>query len=85
MTRWRGLGLNPDKPFPIAGSFDKPVMLDELGLVIGLAAAGLYVILFFVTRVRRDTAGYGEAVNSNFAMGAGRDDRPWALRHYWPI
>src|SRR5271170_4176790 len=23
---------NPDKPFPIAGSFDKPVALDELGL-----------------------------------------------------
>jgi regulator of protease activity HflC (stomatin/prohibitin superfamily) len=62
---------NPDKPFPIAGAFDKPIVVDELGLVIGLAAAGIYVILFLMTRVKRETAGYGEAVNSNFAMGVG--------------
>ena len=62
---------NPDKAFPIAGAFDKPIVVNELGLVIGLAAAGIYVILYFMTRVKRETAGYGEAVNSNFAMGVG--------------
>ncbi len=62
---------NPDKPFPIAGAFDKPVVVDELGLVIGLGAAAVYVILYVLTRVKRETAGYGEAVNSNFAMGVG--------------
>ncbi len=62
---------NPDKAFPIAGSFDKPVAVDELALVIGLGAAALYVILFLVTRVKRETVSFGEAVNSNFAMGVG--------------
>ncbi|HUO07094.1 MAG TPA: SPFH domain-containing protein [Phycisphaerae bacterium] len=62
-------GANPDKPFPIAGSFDKPVAVDELGLVIGLGAAVLYAILYWVTRITRQTVGYGEAVNSNFTIG----------------
>jgi regulator of protease activity HflC (stomatin/prohibitin superfamily) len=62
-------GANPDKPFPIAGTFDKPLAIDELGLVIGLGAAVLYAILYWVTRITRQTVGYGEAVNSNFTIG----------------
>jgi membrane protease subunit HflK len=63
---------HPDQPFPIAGAFDKPKVMDELALLIGLAAAGLYVVLFFITRRRRDDVqGTGEAVNSNFTLGVG--------------
>ncbi|MGN6370199.1 MAG: SPFH domain-containing protein [Phycisphaerae bacterium] len=62
-------GMNPDKPFPIAGTFDKPVAITELGLVIGLGAAVIYSILYWVTRITRSTVGYGEAVNSNFTIG----------------
>ncbi len=60
---------NPDKPFPIAGTFDKPLAINELGLVIGLGAAVLYAIFYWVTRITRETIGYGEAVNSNFTIG----------------
>ena len=56
--------VNPDKKI---SSLDNP--FDELALVIGLASAGIYGILHWITRVKRDTAGYGEAVNSNFVMG----------------
>ncbi len=63
------VGLNPDKPFPIAGTFDKPLAINELGLVIGLGAAALYAILYWVTRITREIVGYGEAVNSNFTIG----------------
>lgn len=57
---------NPDKAFPIA---DRP--LDEMALLIGVGAAALYGALWSITRVRRETAGYGEAVNSNFVLGIG--------------
>ncbi len=63
--------LNPDKPFPIAGGLDKPIFVDELGLVIGLGAAGICVVLYLLTRVRRETVSFGEAVNSNFSLGVG--------------
>ena len=37
--------------------------------MIGLGAAAIYAILYWVTRVTRETVGYGEAVNSNFTIG----------------
>jgi regulator of protease activity HflC (stomatin/prohibitin superfamily) len=63
--------LNPDQTLPVAGTYAKPRWLDELGLVIGLAGAGIYGVLWRVTRVRRDTEGYGEAVSSGFTLGVG--------------
>jgi regulator of protease activity HflC (stomatin/prohibitin superfamily) len=60
---------NLDQPFPIAGNFDKPRLLDELALLMILASAAAYVAIWSITRVRRDTVGTGEAVNSNFTLG----------------
>ena len=64
--------LNPDKVLPVAGTFDKPMLLDELGLVIGLGAAGIYAVLYWITRPprkHRRSDGDIEAVNSNFTLG----------------
>ncbi len=61
---------NPDKAFPVAGTFDKPAGLDELALVMGLGAAAVYLVMGWMTRERRRSAGEGEAVESTFALGA---------------
>ncbi|MCL2648138.1 MAG: SPFH domain-containing protein [Phycisphaerales bacterium] len=61
--------LHPDKPFPIAGAFDKPMLLDELALVMILASAAIYVLLYWNTRITRATYGTGEAASSNFTLG----------------
>jgi regulator of protease activity HflC (stomatin/prohibitin superfamily) len=67
---YRWSNLHPDLTVPVAGTYDKPVTgLDELGLVIGLGAAGIYGVFWWLTRVRRDTEGYGEAVSSGFTLG----------------
>ncbi len=70
-SAYRWAALNPDKTLPVAGTYLKPAFLDELGLVIGLAAAGIYGVLWWVTRVTRQTEGYGEAVSSGFTLGIG--------------
>ncbi|HVS70345.1 MAG TPA: SPFH domain-containing protein [Phycisphaerae bacterium] len=61
---------NPDKAFPIAGPFDKPIPVNELGLVIGLGAAAIYLATYWVTRPRAESTVEDEAVESNFALGA---------------
>lgn len=64
--------LNPDQKVPVAGTYEAPKLgLDELGLVIGLGAAGIYGVFWWLTRVRRDTEGYAEAVSSGFTLGIG--------------
>jgi membrane protease subunit HflK len=63
--------LNPDQPFPIAGTFKKPVSLDALALLIGLGAAGAYVVLYRITRPRRGAGVGGDAVGGNFTLGIG--------------
>jgi regulator of protease activity HflC (stomatin/prohibitin superfamily) len=67
---YRWSSLHPDLPVPVAGTYDAPVTgLDELGLVIGVGAAAIYGVFWWLTRVRRTTEGYGEAVSSGFTLG----------------
>ncbi|HVX84281.1 MAG TPA: SPFH domain-containing protein [Phycisphaerae bacterium] len=61
---------NPDKAFPIAGPLGKPVAVNELGLVIGLGAAAIYLGAYWVTRPRAESTVEDEAVESNFALEA---------------
>jgi regulator of protease activity HflC (stomatin/prohibitin superfamily) len=68
-SAYKWANLNPDQTLPIAGTYDKPMLLDELGLVIGLGAAGLYGLFWWITRVNRKTEGYGEAVAGTFTLG----------------
>ena len=61
---------NPDKPFPIAGPLGKPQTLDELALVMGLGAAGIYLVTWWLSRGKRSRTMDGDAVESNFTLGA---------------
>ncbi len=61
---------NPDKAFPFAGTFDAPKTLDNLGLVMGLAAAAIYLGVYAFTRPGKRPTAEGEAVESSFGMGA---------------
>jgi regulator of protease activity HflC (stomatin/prohibitin superfamily) len=61
---------NPDKPFPVAGPFDKPFDLDELALVMGVGAAAIYLVMGWLTRGGKRGTIEGEATESNFALGA---------------
>jgi len=62
-------GFHSDQAFPIAGAFDKPMLLDELALLMILASAGIYALLYWNTRITRETYGTGEAASSNFTLG----------------
>ncbi|MCL2639357.1 MAG: SPFH domain-containing protein [Phycisphaerales bacterium] len=62
-------GFHSDQPFPIAGAFDKPMLLDELALLMILASAGIYALLYWNTRITRQTYGSGEATHSTFTLG----------------
>ena len=60
---------NPDQTVPIVGTFKEPGRwLNELGVVIGLSAALIYGILYWITP-EGDPGGYGEATSTNFTLG----------------
>jgi regulator of protease activity HflC (stomatin/prohibitin superfamily) len=70
ITVYRWASTNPDLPVPVAGTFDKALYgIDELGLVIGLASAGIYVFLWWINRPKRDTFIYGDPANSTLTIG----------------
>ena len=65
---------NPGQPLSVAGPYEipeggKPQWLDERALLIGLAAAFLYGVLYWVSRPRRDEEGFGEATRSTCTLG----------------
>jgi regulator of protease activity HflC (stomatin/prohibitin superfamily) len=61
---------NPGEPIPIGGTLKEPLFaIDEKGVLIGLSAALIYGVLYWISRPRRDPGGYGEATSSNFTLG----------------
>jgi regulator of protease activity HflC (stomatin/prohibitin superfamily) len=71
---YRWSSANPDQPLVIAGPYDIPeggkaLFLDERGLLIGVAAAAIYGVLYWLSRPRRDAEGLGEATSSTLALG----------------
>lgn len=57
-------GVAPGKPITVSAQ-----PLDNLALLIGVGAPGIFVALYWMTRVTRTTQGYGEAINGIFSMG----------------